>query len=156
MVVRTLEGPDGRFSDTDEVDLIELPRPLHSASPQGDGMSVKGRVLTITVVDVGDGACTILRPGSLLEFPSCDPNSDLTVIDCGTYLASPDHACNRLMAVLGGFFARVTTIVVTHFDADHYLGLMRLAELMETRGQSFDAVQLIAPRPPDGAETYVR
>jgi hypothetical protein len=112
-------------------------------------------VLTITVVDVGDGACTVLRPGSFAQFPQAAPNRDLTVIDCGAYRESPDHACSRLMAVLGGAEDRVTTIVVTHFDADHYLGLIRLAELMKARGQSFGAIQLVAPRPPDGAQDYV-
>ncbi|HUY25260.1 MAG TPA: hypothetical protein VMV09_08160 [Candidatus Saccharimonadales bacterium] len=44
--------------------------------------------------------------------------------------------------------AKVNTIIVSHFDTDHYRGLMMLAEGMKARNIQFEQLTLIAPRPP--------
>jgi Metallo-beta-lactamase superfamily len=99
----------------------------------------------LSILDVGDGACSVMRH-----------DDHATIIDCGSNDLGPDVACNRLLAAIGGRPEAITTIVVTHFDTDHYAGFLRLAERMSTVGSHFTSLRLIAPRPPDEAPiTYV-
>ena len=91
-----------------------------------------------SILDVGDGACSVMRH-----------DEHATIIDCGSNDLGPDVACNRLLAAIGGRPEIITTIVVTHFDTDHYAGFLRLAERMSTVGSRFKNLRLIAPRPPD-------
>jgi hypothetical protein len=96
----------------------------------------------ISVLDVGDGACSIIRTPH-------GGGESVTVVDCGSDSLPADEACERLLDALGGQPEIINTIVVTHFDADHYRGFIRLAERMRARGQKFDSLRLISPRPPD-------
>jgi hypothetical protein len=95
-----------------------------------------------SVLDVGDGACSVLRLKSI------------AVIDCGSNDLGADAACDQLMAAIGDHPEVITTIVVTHFDTDHYAGFLRLAERMSARGIRFGQLRLIAPRPPDVEADY--
>lgn len=80
------------------------------------------RQVRLEVINVGDGACSAV---------SCDYHPDeVTLIDCGTHnrsdvLTGPEVAASQH---LGGRLANLTTMVVTHFDADHWGGLRDLAE----------------------------
>lgn len=79
----------------------------------------------VTVVDVGDGACTVLRCACTGQGCECG----VAVVDCGTWRARPAHATDRLVRVLGSDgLRRLDTLVVTHFDADHWEGLRLLAD----------------------------
>lgn len=100
------------------------------------------------MLDVGDGACTIIRA-------PYDGRDTVMLIDCGSDSISADEVCDRLLDALDGRPESIDTIVVTHFDVDHYLGFLRLAERMRARGQRFDALRLISPRPPDTERRFV-
>ena len=100
----------------------------------------------ISVLDVGDGACTVLRA----RF-----GQGIAVVDCGSNDLGADEACERLLGALGHRPEAITSIIITHFDTDHYAGFLRLAERMEMRGQRFPRLTLIAPRPPDTEPEYV-
>jgi ribonuclease BN (tRNA processing enzyme) len=97
-----------------------------------------------SVLDVGDGACSVLRH-----------DEDVAIIDCGSNDLGADAACERLLTVLGGRPEVITTIIVTHFDTDHYAGFLKLAERMSTRGTRFANLRLIAPRPPEEQREYI-
>ncbi|MEU8327916.1 MBL fold metallo-hydrolase [Micromonospora sp. NPDC048839] len=101
----------------------------------------------VSVLDVGDGACTIIRTRR-------DGRESVTVIDCGSDSVSADDACERLLDALDGRPELIETIIVTHFDVDHYLGFVRLAERMRARGQRFRRLRLISPRPPRVVPQY--
>jgi hypothetical protein len=58
------------------------------------------------------------------------------------------------VAAIGGYPEVITTIIVTHFDTDHYAGFLRLTERMSARGSCFRQLRLIAPRPPEEETTY--
>lgn len=88
---------------------------------------------------MGDGACTVIR-GRFEGF---------AVIDCGSTSLRHHEPCERLLEAIANRPEQITTIVVTHFDADHYWGFLRLAEQMELRGLKFSRLLLVAPRPPD-------
>lgn len=100
----------------------------------------------ISVLNVGDGACTVLRA----RF-----GQGIAVVDCGSNDLGADEACERLLGALGHRPEAITSIIITHFDTDHYAGFLRLAERMEMRGQRFPRLTLIAPRPPDTEPEYV-
>jgi hypothetical protein len=95
-----------------------------------------------TVVDVGDGACTVLR------CPCMGP-CDVAIVDCGVYRGSAQDATNRLRSVLGpDELGRLQTLVVTHFDADHWEGLRLLAEQVPP-GILPGRVDIVYPRTPE-------
>ncbi|GAA2131772.1 MBL fold metallo-hydrolase [Nocardioides bigeumensis] len=74
----------------------------------------------VHVVDVGDGACAILRPW---------PDHGLgpaTVIDCGVWRARAKTAADTLLGALDGDLSEVESFVVSHFDWDHWGGLRNL------------------------------
>lgn len=92
---------------------------------------------------MGDGACSVLRP-------SCHwHEGDLAVIDCGSDSVKANVAAKRLLAEIDYRPQDITTIVVTHFDTDHYRGLLHLASWMQKNQRKFRQLNLIAPRPPD-------
>lgn len=71
------------------------------------------------VLNVGDGACTIARS---------DRDGKITIIDCGS--TTPAISGNPAAAVqssLGLALSNLDTLVVTHFDADHWHGFRDLA-----------------------------
>ncbi|WP_229403320.1 MBL fold metallo-hydrolase [Micromonospora okii] len=138
-ISRLLADPDGRR-------LAALARGEPDPGPTS-GVEVIPVRYRASVVDVGDGACTIIRTPH-------DGRDTVTVVDCGSNSISADEACDRLLDALDGRPERIDTIVVTHFDADHYLGFVRLAERMSVRGQRFDALRLISPRPPESEPRF--
>jgi hypothetical protein len=93
----------------------------------------------LNALDVGDGACTVLR---------FRPDARSVVIDCGSDSLGPDVACDRLLVALGGRASDIDTIIVTHLDADHYLGFVRLAERMNESGERFESLRVIVPAVP--------
>lgn len=105
--------------------------------------------MQISVLDVADGACSVLRP-SRSRYPG-----ELTVIDCGSTGISARTAMLRLLDEINFRPWEITTIVVTHFDADHYEGFLCLAEYMKCEGMQFPKLNLIAPRLPDAAGDYL-
>jgi hypothetical protein len=77
----------------------------------------------ISVLDVGDGACSVVR-----EHGSEDGSNNRTaIIDCGS--SSPGaRSAARLLAqhLLPTDWHSLSELVVTHFDADHWEGLLRI------------------------------
>jgi hypothetical protein len=115
------------------------PGPARAGAPR----SARSRE-RVSVLDVGDGACSIIRsPG--------DDGDPVTVVDCGSTTMTADQVCDRLLDAVDGRPELINTIVVTHFDTDHYLGLIRLAERMHARGQRFRSLRLVSPRLPEVA-----
>ncbi|MEW1583950.1 MBL fold metallo-hydrolase [Micromonospora vinacea] len=100
----------------------------------------------ITVVDVGDGACSVVRCACTDSGCACPT----TVVDCGTWRSSPLLAVERLVRVLGVHgLQRLDSLVVTHFDADHWHGLRLLADNLHFAERS--TLKLYYPRLPDRA-----
>ncbi|MFI2714111.1 MBL fold metallo-hydrolase [Micromonospora sp. NPDC018662] len=86
-------------------------------------------------MDVGDGACSIFQPA-----PGRGP---AMIVDCGSNSLTADDAADRLIAALDHRIDDVNAIVVTHFDTDHYLGLIRAAERMRVTGKRFRSLDLL-------------
>lgn len=81
----------------------------------------------LSVINVGDGACSIL-----------DDGQRLLVLDCGSW-RSPrgGREANALRLALGARVSRLHALVVSHFDQDHWKGLQALgADLAATRSQT--------------------
>jgi hypothetical protein len=80
-------------------------------------------VRTITVLNVGDGACSVVRE----RFGEDDSRNRTAIIDCGGNSAGEGAltlACNLSHTD----WRALSELVVTHFDADHWIGLRRLAQ----------------------------
>jgi hypothetical protein len=75
--------------------------------------------LRIETINVGDGACAVTS--------ETDETTDLTMIDCGRWRRGDRAAARRARDYLGERLGDITTLVVTHFDRDHWGGLMELA-----------------------------
>lgn len=56
-----------------------------------------------------------------------DQTTGLTMIDCGRWRRGDRVAADRAKDYLGERLGDITTLVVTHFDRDHWGGLMELA-----------------------------
>jgi hypothetical protein len=50
--------------------------------------------------------------------------------------------------------ADIETMIVTHFDMDHYSGFLRLAERMRSTGDRFGSLTLICPTVPSVSFAY--
>ncbi len=101
----------------------------------------------VTVVDVGDGACSVLRCGCL--GPPC--RCEVAVLDCGAYKASHQPAMKALRTVLRpDGLRRLGTLIVSHFDADHWAGLQLLGAKAKP-SELAPAVRIAYPRLPDRA-----
>ena len=93
----------------------------------------------ITVLDVGDGACSVLRDE--------DPVAT-AVIDCGSNNKGMRTAAAALAATLGApGLASLDGLVVTHYDHDHWLGLRLLPSLI-TAGQVPADIPIYMPHVP--------
>lgn len=69
--------------------------------------------MDVSVLNAGNGACTVFRDGS-----------DVMVADCGSSSRGRAVAsAGMLHAELGADSEHISTVVVTHFDADHWKGL---------------------------------
>ncbi|MDF9277949.1 MBL fold metallo-hydrolase [Arthrobacter sp. EH-1B-1] len=91
--------------------------------------------MRINVVNVGDGACTVLRH-----------QSETMVMDCGSWHSSDGKDPAMLLrATLGAVASMPSTVVVTHFDLDHWLGLKAFADASPSGSEH---VRLIHPRLP--------
>jgi glyoxylase-like metal-dependent hydrolase (beta-lactamase superfamily II) len=93
-----------------------LATPSHSATLKRQ--PIWGNMIQAQVVNVGDGACTLIRDGE---------HGDVSIIDCGTRRTRGNKAADTASRALGASLAQLKTIVVTHFDADHWMGLQKLA-----------------------------
>lgn len=92
------------------------------------GMIVKDDILTAVVVDVGQGAATLLHAGGRTA-----------LVDCGS-LGSPDGAGDAVSAVMETYgWSRLDWVVLTHCHADHAGGLEALLSQVE-------ADRLLLPR----------
>lgn len=80
-------------------------------------------VRTMTVLDVGDGACSIARE----RFGENDPRNHTAVIYCGGNSAE-DAALTLVNHLLPADWRSLSELVVTHFDADHWRGLWLIAQ----------------------------
>ena len=103
-------------------------------------------MFTVTFLNVGDGACAVYRGGM---DPFLQPRQ-VMVVDCGT---SGKHtsaqAAFLLDRELGDLNGPPETIVVSHFDADHWTGLHQYA-IGKEPGKPFsgEPVQLVYPMLP--------
>lgn len=93
--------------------------------------------MSIQVVNIGDGACTVLRTFRETMLIDCGAHDDKT----GT------RSADRLASVLGSAPQGLNAIVVSHFDADHWRGLAELPQRIAPVGP----IRLIYPRLPDSA-----
>jgi hypothetical protein len=101
------------------------------------------------VVNVGDGACSVFTapPGA-----SC---RDVMVLDCGGSSTSGMPEAATLARVLGPDIECLTTLVVSHFDRDHWAGLKALAlyfAAYDSARGTFHEPRLIYPAMPRGIE----
>jgi len=95
-------------------------------------------------VDVGDGACTTIR-----RCACSDCRWSPVVIDCGVYRGRQANAWAALEKELGPELGSLDTIIITHFDADHWRGFLHLPGALEKIGRRLSALQMIYPRLPD-------
>lgn len=78
--------------------------------------------MDLHVLDVGDGACSVLIDASVM------------VVDCGSGRGGrAEHSAGVLGAALDEGSALIDTVVITHFDADHWKGLWALPEKWSQR-----------------------
>jgi hypothetical protein len=77
----------------------------------------KGGTMLFTVLAVGDGACSIARRW---------PGSRVMVVDCGTTGNAGVSPAKILADELSWDSMLIDTVVVTHFDSDHWRGLRDL------------------------------
>lgn len=107
-------------------------------------------MMRVDVLNVADGACSVLSP--------CGGRG-LMMIDCGTSSRSRDRVDRTkappLPAVvaathLGQRVADIDTLLVTHFDSDHWHGLLGLTQHYQVaRGGTPGRVRLFYPGMPD-------
>ena len=75
---------------------------------------------TLTVLPVGDGACSIVRDYSL----STPGQDSVTIIDCGQGKSHGRSAAIQLLEHMRPQdWVALSSLVVTHYDADHWRGL---------------------------------
>jgi hypothetical protein len=74
--------------------------------------------LSLQVLNVGDGACSVIEAGD-----------ETGILDCGSWRSSGEQEARVLMASLGRRLANISTLIVSHFDADHWRGLQALPRL---------------------------
>lgn len=97
------------------------------------------RIDAVDVVNVGDGACTVVRR-----------LGETMVMDCGSWNAADGKVPTILLrATLGALAPIPSTVVVTHFDLDHWMGLKAFADASSIGSES---VRLIYPRFPSQAK----
>jgi beta-lactamase superfamily II metal-dependent hydrolase len=77
-----------------------------------------GCVVTVEVVQVGDGACTILG----------EATAGIAILDCGTRGAPASKATEALLRSLDGREEQIQALIVSHYDLDHWGGLRVLAD----------------------------
>jgi len=99
---------------------------------------------SLSVLDVGDGACSVLRgQGTLYR---------TAVVDCGGIGAR--RAARLLHHELGPRgHVHLDGLVVTHFDADHWRGLAGLPGLLTSARDVPSALPLFYPAVPFGVSS---
>lgn len=100
----------------------------------------------VNVLNVGDGACTVLRP-----WPERRPGRTV-ILDCGTRRASPTKAAKILMNHLCGSLTDVEAIVISHFDLDHWGGLANL-DRVPNPPQDLPSIPLYYPAMPSQVQS---
>jgi hypothetical protein len=104
----------------------------------------------ISVLDVGDGACSVLR-----ERYGGDNDRDRTaIIDCGSKDRGARSAAQSLAQELSPRDWRsLSKLVVTHFDADHWEGLLRVVDIASVGvGDVPPALRIVFPAVPFGVD----
>jgi beta-lactamase superfamily II metal-dependent hydrolase len=82
-------------------------------------------VRSISVLNVGDGACSVLRERCRED----DFSGRTAIIDCGTNRRRAQSAADSLARHLSaGDWPSLSELVVTHFDYDHWEGLVRIVD----------------------------
>lgn len=105
--------------------------------------------MRIETINVGDGACAIAS--------ETNATIDLTMIDCGRWRQGDKQAADRAEVYLGDRLGDVTTLVVTHFDRDHWAGLVRLASVhAELRPKDECRISIRIPGMPDAFASKLR
>ncbi len=76
--------------------------------------------MKLEILNVGDGACTVVTSAH---------SRQLMIIDCGARPSPPGsaHAASAVSTALGERLQNLETLVITHFDADHWVGFLDLA-----------------------------
>ena len=103
--------------------------------------------MAFEILPVGDGACSVVR----CLWEDCEA---VAVIDCGEWCAPGSRPAGVLVDHLSANLNFVSTLVVTHFDADHWKGLRDLAPIWaESQPAGFQPdVNVVYPGlPPDVA-----
>jgi hypothetical protein len=102
-------------------------------------------VTLIDTLNVGDGASSIIRHCLGCQ---CAP----AIVDCGQWKGAQDAPAAVVAAALGQDLANLGTLVVTHFDLDHWGGLRALARTFAAVGGGSRRIEIVYPRLPDVAE----
>lgn len=74
----------------------------------------------LTVLNVGDGASAVATL----------PGGEGMVLDCGSWRSDGSLPAQVLASALGRGLSQVSTLVVSHFDADHWKGLQALPSVV--------------------------
>ena len=99
--------------------------------------------MVLEVLDVGDGACTVVTCG-------WDDCRSVSIIDCGERRAPAGRPADVLDWHLGAGLADVERLVVTHFDSDHWHGLRELAPRWSGVHRGLrKPIQIVYPRLPE-------
>lgn len=97
-------------------------------------------MVTLSVANVGDGACSKLLYGVSYTSPTL-------LIDCGSSQGG-ETAINGLRRILETTGENVDVMVVTHMHVDHFNGLLNLKKHPGTKNWNFGDLTLVYPRIP--------
>lgn len=81
--------------------------------------------MEVKVVDVGDGACSVYTGENSLMVTDCGEGSSGKAVS----------SAGKLDRIVGRDSDRIQTIVVTHFDADHWKGLKAYPGVLQKKNQ---------------------
>ena len=108
----------------------------------------------LTALDVDDGACSVVGELDIETWIPGRPTAG--VIDCGSYSGSHEDAARRLAMAIGPTAALIDSIVVSHFDSDHWEGFTHLADYVSPRLPSLNVyVPHMPPRLPAGVLAFM-
>jgi len=105
-------------------------------------------VRTITVLNVGDGACSVVRE----RFGEDDARNHTAIIDCGGNSAE-DAALILADHLSSADWRSLSELVVTHFDADHWRGLRLLAQCAPPGFDTLSGLPIYFPAVPFYADS---
>lgn len=97
----------------------------------------------LDVLNVGDGACSLLQCEARRQL-GCRP----TIIDCGQWGGNQATPAEIVADALGTRLGNLETMVVTHFDLDHWGGLRSLSDRYGRLANAEQEVNIVYPRLP--------